>query len=146
MELTTRNDLDALLAFLVEFAQIMLREQGEFYPFASGMKPTGEMTAVGADTGHPHPPSDEVIAILFSTLAEQAQAREIKAAGICMDVRVIPPGSEQKTDAVCVELEHEDGAAVHVFLPYVIKAPGVVTYGDIFATPGDARIFLSAAG
>ena len=143
---TSRRDLDEMLAFLIEFAQLMLREEGQFYPFGAGMNDSGEMTSLGADAGYRHPKSKDVIAILHSALVEQASAGEIKASGICMAVRVAPPEKDEVGDAICVELEHRDGEAVHVFLPYLINSPGSVTYGDIFATPAEQVIFLPVAG
>ena len=131
--------------FLVDFAQMMLREQGEFFPFGAGMTTDGEMTSLGSDTGERHPESKDVIALLHSALVEQATSGEIKAAGICMDVRVVPPGSESTTDAICIELEHKDGEAIHVFVPYTVT-PSAVDYGETFATRGEQTIFLPVAG
>ena len=135
-----------MLDFLVEFAKLMLREQGEFFPFGAGMTDEGEMTSLGADAGHRRPTSSELIALLHSHLVEQASAGAIKASGICMDVRIQPPDSDTKSDAICVELEHRAGETVHVFLPYVISGSGEVSYGEIFATPGERVIFLPVAG
>lgn len=124
----------------------MLREQGEFFPFGAGMKSDGELTSLGADAGKERPSSKELIALLHSYLVQQASDNEIKASGICMDVRVQPPGSDDKSDAICVELEHRDGEAVHVFLPYVVNSAGDVSYGEIFATPGEQVVFVPVAG
>ena len=110
------------------------------------MKPDGDLTSVAADAGISHPPSKVVIEILFSAIAAQAANGDIRAAGICMDVRVAPPGSQHMSDAICVQLEHEDGEAVDVFLPYAVNSTGAVTYGDLFASPGERRIFLPSAG
>jgi hypothetical protein len=135
-----------MLEFLVEFAKLMLTQEGEFFPFGAGMKNDGDMTSLGADTGHDRATSRDLIALLHSYLVERASAGEIKASGICMDVRVEPPGSSAKTDAICVELEHRAGETVHVFVPYVIHSPGEVSYGEVFATPGEQVIFLPVAG
>jgi hypothetical protein len=83
----SRNELNMLLEFLVEFAQLMLHEQREFYPFGAGLSPTGEIISAGADAGPEHPRSQELIELLFSG-------------------KVVPPGSTATTDAICVELQH----------------------------------------
>jgi hypothetical protein len=80
-----------MLDFLVEFAKLMLGEQGEFFPFGAGMTHEGEMTSVGTNAGREHPTSRELIALLHSELVEQASAGAIKASGICLDVRIQPP-------------------------------------------------------
>ena len=48
----------------------------------------------------------------------QAASGEIRAAGICCGVRTILPGQGEKTDAMCIGLEHQSGQSVSVFLPY----------------------------
>lgn len=58
-----------------------------------------------------------------------------------MDVRVIPPGESKKVDAISAQLEHQTGEAVNVFLPYQKKLFGSIKYGEIFASPGERRIF-----
>jgi hypothetical protein len=59
-----REELDEILAFLLEFAQQMLREQGEFYPFGAGMTAEGKMTSVAADAGDRHPAPKDVLSVL----------------------------------------------------------------------------------
>ncbi len=135
-----------MLAFLVEFAQRMLGQEGQFYPYAAGMSPTGEMTIVRVGPEHPNPSNEELVGILFSELTRQASAGMIKVAGICTDVRMVPPNQDEMTDAICVELEHRDGAAVDAFLPYEMSDTGLVTYRDLITSPGEPAIFLPSAG
>jgi hypothetical protein len=139
----SREDLNSVLEYLFEFAKIALKKQGEFYPFGARMVPSGEVKAVGADAGREHPPSQELIDILTSAFMAQASAGEIKAAGICMDVRTIPPGQSEKSEAICAVLEHEDGDAINVFLPYKKHLLGRIKYGEVFATQATPSIFVA---
>jgi hypothetical protein len=137
-------DLDRLLNVALEFAQKMLKEHGEFYPFGTSMDPDGKIIMDGATTGQEHPPSQELFDLLSESYAKRANTDELRAAAICADMRVQPPGSLQKTDAISVALEHANGEAVTVFLPYQKGWFGRVRYGTVFASRRD-RKFLSDA-
>jgi hypothetical protein len=134
-------DLDRLLNVALEFAQKMLKDRGEFYPFGSSMDLNGKITMDGATTGQEHPPSQELLDILSGSFAKRAEVGELRAAAICADVRVVPPGAEKKTDAISVGLEHATGEAVTVFLPYQKGWLGRVRYGTLFASARDRQFF-----
>lgn len=139
----SRPDLDALLNVLLPFAQNMLAKHGEFYPYAATMTVEGKVTLVDSHDGDEHPTSQAVLDVLHAGLREQANTAEIRAVGVCFDVRVRAPGKLEKTDAVQVNLEHVDGEAVSVFLPYKKSIFGKLEYGDLFATPGTPSLFPS---
>jgi len=82
-----------------------------------------------------------VIDLLYEALARSAANGEIRAAGICAEVRIAPPGSDDKTDAICTMIEHADGDPVDVFMPYAKKRMRGFEWGDLFAQAGTARIF-----
>jgi len=63
----------------------------------------------------------------------QASQGDIRAAGICFDVRVVAPGQIDKTDAIPLVLEREGGDAVNVFVPYARLPDGWFTHGRLFA-------------
>jgi hypothetical protein len=136
-------DLNELLNALLPFAERMLTEHSEFFPFAATMKPDGETTAVGAYDGDEHTPSQVLIDLLADSFRRQAQNEEIKAAGICYDVRTIPPGQNEKCDAVCCSLEHRTGEALDVYLPYWKTTEGCIQYGEMFAARRTPQFFVS---
>jgi hypothetical protein len=123
--LLTHPELDALFNTLLPFAQTMLREHGEFYAFGAIMNSSGEIRHVGAKMeDDDHSPSQPLIDLLTQTFKKQATKGELHAAGICYDVLTVPPGEDQKRDAVCCCLEHYSGETVNVFVPYVKAADG----------------------
>jgi hypothetical protein len=124
----------------------MLKKHGEFFPFAASMSPDGVIAAVGGYDGDEHPRSQDVINLLTEAFREQAAAGQIKAGGICFDARVVPPGQVEKSDAICSRLEHEDGEAIEVYLPYRKGLLGRLKYGEIFASQGTPQIFGTSAG
>ena len=135
-------DLDQLLHALLPFAQQMLTKHGEFYPFGSSMTTDGEIVAQGAYDGDEHPPSEQLIGLLTQTFRQQADAGQIRAAGICYDIRTIPPGQSEKTDAICVSLEHQNGEAADVCLPYNKGWFGTISYGEIFGAERQREFFV----
>ena len=137
-------DLDELLNALLPLAQQMLAENGEFYPFGSTMTVAGKIVAQGAYTGEEHPKSQPLIELLTQAYRKQALNGEIRAAGICYDVRTIPPGQSEKTDAVCLALEHQTGQSVSVFVPYKKGWFGKVKYGELFAAAREPEFFTKS--
>jgi hypothetical protein len=83
------QDFAALTGVLVPFAQQMLREHGEFYPFAATVDNDGKVAMVAGDTESERPGSTEVIGLLQSEIRSQAERRAIRACGICLNVRAV---------------------------------------------------------
>ena len=134
-------DLDQILNNLLPFAQQMLTKYGSFHPFAASMNQEGKVALVAGYTADEHPASQEVIDLLTDGLRQSAGQGEIRAAGICLDVRTIPPGETQKVDAICAELEHENGEAADAYLPYKKSWFGPVKYGQLFAASRERTFF-----
>jgi hypothetical protein len=135
-------DLDELVNALFSFAHQMLADHGEFFPFGASMSNDGEIAySSGLDGEEEQPDSTRVLELLLQGFAGQAASGHIRAAGVCMDVRVVPPDGGEPVDAMCAQLEHEQGEAVDVFLPYRLKPEGGLEYDDLFAGPGDSRVF-----
>ena len=134
-------DLDNLMNALLPFAQQMLAKHGEFYPYGSIMTTSGEVVSQAASDGGEHPASQPLIDFMTQAFRAQAAVGEIRAAGICYDVRTIAPGQTEKTDAICLDLEHQTGQCFSVYVPYKKGWFGKIQYGDLFATQKNARIF-----
>jgi hypothetical protein len=128
-------DLDELLNASPGFAQQQLAIHGEFYPYAAAIRPDGqtEMIAGQARTASEHPAAAEIIASCVAQLASRQHA--IRAAAIVADVRLPDNGG----DAIEVSLEHVDGQALRVLLPYARRK--AFTYGPIRAQGGNRRIW-----
>jgi hypothetical protein len=134
-------ELDRLFDMLLPFAKTMLLDHGEFYPFGAYMSSSGEIQWVGAKMeDDDHPPSEPLIDLLTETFKNHAARGGLRAAAICYDVLTIPPGEDQKRDAICCGLEHYSGETVDVFVPYV-KALDGVQYGEIFAVQRTPKFF-----
>ena len=140
MAATPKEESQQLVDAVLPFAQQMLSKHGEFYPHGAELNSAGKVALVGAHNGNEHPPSAELIDILHTGFAARAKAGQVRATALAYDVRVEPPGSSAKSDAVAIELEHRDGYNVTVYFPYAIQS-GVVSFGTPFAAPGPHRVF-----
>jgi hypothetical protein len=137
-----RPDLNSLCGTLLPFAQEMLAKHGEFYPFGAAMAAAGKISLTAADTGEGRADCQELNALLVGAFRAQAAKKEVRAVGICLDVRTpVAPGAAEKTDAICVRLRHSDGESIDVFLPYQKDESGAINYGQLYATHGDPDIF-----
>jgi hypothetical protein len=112
-----QDDLDALLDATMPFAQQMLEKRGEFFPYEAAISLEGATRMFAGDPGQgEHPLSTDVIAIVRDGFRHDRDG--LRAVAIVADVRT--PDS----DAVRVELEHRDGHAIAVLLPYSKKRFG----------------------
>jgi hypothetical protein len=66
-----KEELDELMIDILSFAQQMLSEHGEFFPYGGAITSKGEIIHIGASDGDEHPPSQKLI----DNLIESFQAR-----------------------------------------------------------------------
>jgi hypothetical protein len=133
-----QHDLDELLNAALGFAQQRLAMRGGFSPYAAAIGAEGEveMIAVRPDpaTERPHPA--DVSAACFAALTEKRRA--IRAGAVATDVQMV--GDDE---AIRVDLEHAEGIALVVLLPYTKGRPGQdIDYGQIRAQAGQQQIWL----
>jgi hypothetical protein len=105
-----QDDLDGLLNASLPFAQEMLDKRGEFSPYAAAITVSGETRLIAGDPGEgEQPTSAAVTQVLVEGL--RGERDTLRAAAVVSDVR------RSDSDAVRVELEHEEGQAITVLLP-----------------------------
>jgi len=134
---SAQQDLDALLAIALPFAQQELVKHGEFYPFAAAIDRTGktEMIALQIEAGE-KPQSAQVMAECVQELARRRT--QIRAGAVVVDVRLPDTGG----DAISVELEHAEGQAITVLLPYRRRGlRQTIEYAPMRAEAGQRRIW-----
>lgn len=135
-----KDEVEELMNELIPFAQKMLAEHGEFFPFGGVITSKGEIVHVGASDGNEKPPSKKLIELMVEGFRDKAKTGEYRATAILFDVKVQIPESKEKTDAIQVNLDHIDGYSVEVFLPYKIEK-SKVAYSEMFAQKGKSDIF-----
>jgi hypothetical protein len=137
------QDFNSLVNALLPFAQQMLREHGAFLPFGA-IANAGRVTLVACDLGKEDATVPELAEFMTVSLRSQAQEHGSVAAAYCVDVRVVDPRSQAKTDAVQLVFEHRSGEAMNVFFPYAKNAAGVYEFDHPFALVSERRIFAGA--
>jgi hypothetical protein len=109
-----QDDLDGLLDASLPFAQQMLGRRGEFLPYAVALDEHGETRMVQAEPGpDDQPTSKEVLKHLRAGLRTERDG--LYAVALVSDIRATG------FDAIRIELEHREGHAIAVLLPYKRK-------------------------
>ena len=135
-----KQQVEELMNEGIAFAERMLREHGEFFPFGIVRKSDGSIQHVGAWDGREQPPSTDLIELINQGFRTGADSGEYVATAIFFDVLTTPPGSSAKTDAVQVGLEHRSGYCVNVFFLYSRSPDGVVEFGELFASKREGSV------
>ncbi|MGQ0464422.1 MAG: hypothetical protein ACT4QG_03775 [Sporichthyaceae bacterium] len=131
-----QEELNGLLNVALEVAADQLSTVGEFYPFAVALGLDEEVRLVAPDMGgEEHPDSEMVLARCFEALA--SAHGDVRAAAVTADVWL----NEADTDAVRVDLEHVDGLALRILLPYSKSADGELAFGELIAEQGDRAVW-----
>jgi hypothetical protein len=134
------DEIQELLNVLLPRAEQMLREHGEFYPYAVTLDTDGDIAPVAPEVEEPHPDVAQVLVTLHEGLREQAAEGAIRASGIAADVTLTDPDTGETTDAVQVELDHADADPVDIYVPYSSVDDGV-KFGELVAAQGREPVF-----
>jgi hypothetical protein len=138
------DEIQELVNFLLPHAERMLSEHGEFYPYAAAVDSAGSIEPLGPAVESDDPDVSDILVALHADLREQAAEGTIRASGIAADVTLTDPDSGETTDAVQIELDHAEGDAVDVYVPYEREGDGV-KFGELVAAEGREPVFSSAA-
>jgi hypothetical protein len=136
-----RDDLNQLLNVLIPFAQQTLGHQGGFLPFAAALSTEGKVEVISGHPGSDETTAKEIHDVLLEGLQQGARDGKYRATGLCCEVRVRRGEADPGTDAIAVALEHSDGTALDIYLPYEKKSAEEITYGNMFGTTGQAKVF-----
>ena len=134
------EEIQKLLDYLLPFAEQKLTRDGEFYPYAAAVDTAGSIEPVGPAVEAEDPDVGDILVALHADLREQAAEGAIRASGIAADVTLTDPDSGETTDAVQVELDHAEGDAVDVYVPYEREGGGV-KFGELVAAEGREPVF-----
>jgi len=135
-----KSECEDLMNAALPFAEQMLAEHGEFYPFGMVLTREDENAGISGYSGDERPPSSEVIGSIKWAFARGARQAHFRATALVYDVRVVVPATDETSDAVAFALDHRDKYSVVVFVPYKLAA-GSPVFGEVFAQQGEGEIF-----
>lgn len=135
-----QDDLNELLRHLAPFARDMLERHGGFHPFAAIMNSNCEVVAIGREPEEMAASSNEQIEAILEMFRELADAGGLRATGIGIDVRTVPPDAREPTDAICIRLEHCENEALDVIIPYR-REGDAIEYSEGYASRGPKQVF-----
>ncbi len=131
-----QDDADTLLSTVLEVAGQRLVADGGFFPFGAAHTPDGELVLLGGDPDlGDHPTTEEVLRSLHAGTAERSgDYRSIALAADVVD------GSRT---GVRVELEHREGIALVLLVPYARDEDGRLAYGEMEGALAARRVWTS---
>ena len=134
----SQDDLDSLLGAVLPLAEQHLAKSGEMYPFGASIDNEGQIAIAGADPASvgEHPLSDSVLEVLYA--GARTQSAERRAFAFVADVRA------SGGDAVRVEVEHREGTALVVLMPYSrSRFKKTVEFGQMSVSRSSQRVWSS---
>ncbi len=134
-----KEESQQLMNSALSFAEKMLTEYGEFLPYGEAITKDGDSVSVAVDNGEEYPASSELISMLQNAFKASANNGTYRATALVYDVRIQLPSGD-KSNALAVELDHQSGYSVIVYLPYSLQ-DGQVQYGQISASAGKGNVF-----
>jgi hypothetical protein len=125
------SDTQNLINYCVDFADKMLTENHEFYPFAVTVNFDGDLVMVSHFDGDDHPLSQDLINKLQLLLDYQLDNKEKRAYALTSDVVVKKDASTNKTDAIAIKIKHLDSNDIKVYyFAYILSSENKVEYLD----------------
>lgn len=144
-EAAQKKQLESLFNTVRPVAVEMISKSGEFPPFGAGMEADGKVSHVAIPPGYSeHPTAAQLIGLLKSSLSGAARAHKIVASALIYSVRVTPPGKQEKTDAIAIDLDHQDGVSLIMICPYQLGADHQPSFGPLLVKDGAHGIFPAA--
>ena len=126
-----KTEMDQVLSVAVAFAEKMLEGQGAFYPYAVKLTEAGETEMVTAPAA-----AEDAMTTLTAGLVAQRHDLRVGAVVAAVHLQSI------ESDAVRVDLEHRDGAALTLIRPYTRKKlRKKIDWGEMQSMVVDPRIW-----
>lgn len=143
------KQLNDLYTYCLEFAQKMLEDSSDFYPFGATLSQQGQLTAAGAHNGLERPQPLELYELLAGAFTSGAQSGEFAAVALAANVNIPEQYGVPFNDGIRVHLEC-DGNARFIYVPYLLEKSGflkrstAVVLGEAFAVKVAPTFFAAA--
>lgn len=117
------DDTKILINYSVDFAEQMLIENEEFFPFACTINSMGELVPISFFDGDEFPKSETLIDNLETILDNQLKQKEKRAYALTYDVKVKRHNEFEMHDAIAVKIKHiETEQSIVYFFAYKLNS------------------------
>ena len=128
------KDIQDIIDYSHKFAEKMLIEHKEYYPFGVAINKKGELIPVGyKDNETDMPKSQKIIEELRIHFQSELEKQEIRAYGITYDVLVNLDDLKEKSDAILIDITHRDSTNLpKYYFTYLWTNEGELVFGESF--------------
>jgi hypothetical protein len=137
---SAKSDCDEILETVIPFAEKMLVEHGEFYPFGGTMTADGKVGFTAGWSGDEDPEPSEVLSTLEQGFRAGAKSGKYKAISLVFQCEAVPPGKIKERDAIAASLDHRDGYSAVLVFPYSFAPDGKLVIEESFTSKGGIKI------
>lgn len=131
MNKEVQSDAQKLISYSVSFAEKLLLEFGEYYPFAAKVELSGDLTPFGIHEGEEYPESQKVINELTAFLEDELNGSKIRAYCISYDVRVTNEKYSSSIDTVLISFRHKGvKGMLNYYYPYIIDTDKKIEFKE----------------
>ena len=137
-----KSDVVAIADPLFEHSQKRLQATGDFLPHAAVLNSDGKVVLIGAMTGSKNGQANAVhiLPMVHGGIRQMSREKVLVAFGIAQNVTLTR--GDMPMQAIKVQLEHERGLTVALFLPFHKAAEGEYYFGESFVTPANPDLNL----
>jgi hypothetical protein len=133
-----QQDADTLLSTVLEVAGQRLVTDGGFYPFGAAYTTDGDLVLLDGDPDLGDQPStDDVLRSLH--VGTEQRRDEYRSVALAADVTDDTTGQERS--GVRVEIEHQEGIALVLLVPYARGADGQLAFGEMEGAVNARRVW-----
>jgi hypothetical protein len=135
-----QQDADTLLSTVLELAGERLVKDGGFYPFGAAYTTAGDLVLLDGDPDLGDQPStDDVLRSLH--VGTEQRRDEYRSVALAADVTDTVTGDDRT--GVRVEIEHQEGTALVLLVPYTRGPEGQLTYGEMEGAVNARRVWAA---
>lgn len=141
MQPAIRTDFNEMLKPVMDLAETLLEETGEFRPFGARLAAGGQLALIDVAETFDDPTNPLIIDALYATFRMEARAGTIRACAVCWDALVPREEGGGLMDAIAVGLEHRDGDPTIVLCGYERQPSGDLRFENPVTAVGRPHVF-----
>jgi hypothetical protein len=137
-----KSDVVAIADPLFEHSRKRLEASDDFLPHAAVLNTDGKVVLIGAMTGSRNGQANagHILPMVHAGIRQMSREKVLVAFGIAQNVTLTR--GDMPMQAIKVQLEHERGLSVALFLPFYKSKEGEYYFGESFVAPANPELNL----